>query len=118
MEADPLADVTLLTKPGTVWLVLKEGQALAGRALDRPTLGRQKGKANDEPDTFVPRPPLLRHPLGRLRTHREATARFLSVTEFSRDDHDSHESESTTRPRTPLDVGIAMGPGLGEVAPP
>ena len=57
VEADPLADVTLLTKPDTVWLVLKEGQALAGRALDRPTLGRQKGKANDEPDTFVPRLP-------------------------------------------------------------
>lgn len=57
VEADPLDDVTLLTKPGTVWLVLKEGQALAGRALDRPTPGRQADEADDELDAFVPRLP-------------------------------------------------------------
>ncbi len=57
VEADPLADVTLLTKPDTAWLVLKEGQALAGRALARPTLGRHKGKADDELNAFAPRLP-------------------------------------------------------------
>ena len=57
VEGDPLADVTLLTKPGTAWLVLKEGQALAGRVLDRPTPGKQVDEADDELDVFVPRLP-------------------------------------------------------------
>jgi imidazolonepropionase-like amidohydrolase len=55
LEGDPLADVTLLTKRGTAWLVLKEGQALAGRALDRPTPGSQEDEVDD--DVFVPRAP-------------------------------------------------------------
>ena len=55
VEGDPLADVTLLTKRDAAWLVLKEGQAVAGHALDRPTPGRQEDEADDEPDAFVPR---------------------------------------------------------------
>lgn len=33
IEGDPLADVRLLTQPERVWLVLKEGRPVAGRAL-------------------------------------------------------------------------------------
>ena len=55
VDGDPLADVTLLTERGTAWLVLKDGQALAGRALDGPTPGRQEDETDDELDAFVPR---------------------------------------------------------------
>ncbi len=35
VSGDPLADVRVLTQPDGIWLVLKEGRAVAGRALAR-----------------------------------------------------------------------------------
>jgi imidazolonepropionase-like amidohydrolase len=41
VDGDPLADVTVLTQPERIWLVVKEGRPVAGRALDPSRLGGQ-----------------------------------------------------------------------------
>lgn len=40
VDGDPLADVSVLTDPARIWLVLKEGRAVAGQALETEAVTR------------------------------------------------------------------------------
>jgi imidazolonepropionase-like amidohydrolase len=49
IEGDPLADVRVLTQPERVWLVLKEGRPVAGRALAGELQRESTEDRRDEP---------------------------------------------------------------------
>ena len=58
VDGDPLADIRVLLRPQRIWLVVRDGEGVAGRMLARPTLGVETSDLDEElaPPTGPPAP--------------------------------------------------------------
>lgn len=58
VDGDPLADIRVLLRPQRIWLVVRDGEGVAGRMVARPVLGRDEASLDEEmePPTGPPVP--------------------------------------------------------------